>query len=786
MLAMTSIAIGIFVVGTLLGMMDLELSNMDAAHQASHPSHISLMLKTDVAPSIIAPIKTVDGVADVDTLTQFTVRYKTPHNQHWQMGTVVFRLDYTRQSYDQLSLLSGHWPKAKALAVERLSAKFAELSAGDQIEFETATGTTAFAVAGIIRHPFVKPPTFGGQLHFFIDPAEAAVFDIPVQTVRQLLIQVAPPYSADKARSVAAASRAKLSALGIEVNATLLQNPEKHWGRSFLVGINLLLTLMAWASLALSCVLILNTVAALITQQTDQIGVMKAIGARCAAIARIYLGEVFILALLALIIAIPVSLGGAYSSSRWLLDLFNIELQGFVYSTRALYCMLIGGLLAPLLAAVWPIWRGASMSVREALASYGLGADFARNGLAIWLEQKIFSRFPTLYAVALGNLFRRKARLFWTQSVLIIAGVLFMVIMSMLTSVNLTLDNELARSRYAVRLGFNTDQPAALIEEIVKQVPQTTGVELWRRLPAELAVGEQLIRQAGSLGVQLLALPVNSQMYQPLIEAGRWFEPGDAQQQVLVLNAATAELNGIKVGDNLKVKLPQQGNSFWQVIGLYRWLASSGYAVEPVYAPLEKLQALTQSDNTGSFAVLAATVNTLDEEQQYADALKQRFQDQHIGLDFYTTVSKLEDRQFTQNQFMPLTSMLLSLASLIASVGAIGLAGTLAIGVLQRTREIGVLRAIGSNSSTIFKLFMLEGFLHGFMAWLLSIPLAYAIAEPLARKLGKVMFGMQLDFTFSLVSVWLWLGLILLLVLIAAYWPARYATRIAVRESLSY
>ena len=754
--------------------------------QQSQPSHINLILKTDADFAVAGQVKAIPGVANVDTLTQFTVRFKTAKNQHWQTGTALYRPDYKVQQYDLMTLLSGHWPDDKSLAIERLSAKFGGLTQGESVEFETETGIQSFSIAGVIRHPFVKPPPFGGQLHFFIAPEAAAVFGIKPNTFRQLLVQVTQPYSEEKARLVAGKIRATLSTLGVDVNATLLQNPEQHWGRPFFSGINLILTVMAWASLALSSVLILNTIAALITQQTDQIGIMKAIGARRSTIAGIYLNIVLILSLIAIVLAVPLSLLAAFFSSRWLLDLFNIEMDGFEYSSRSLWLMIVGGLLAPLLAALWPIWRGASLSVRQAIASYGLGADFASNRFDRWLDAKVFSMLPTLYAVSMGNLFRRKARLLWTQSVLIIAGVLFIVILSLIESVNLTLDNELARSRYSVRLGFSVDQPSALIEELVRSVPQTIDVELWNRLPAELTRNDQLLRQSGSLGAQLVALPVASAMYQPLIVAGHWFEANDNDQKVLVLNAETAELNGIKLGDTININLLGRSSTGWQVVGLYRWFVGSGYAVEPVYAPLNTVQTITQSNKKSSFAVLSANVNSLSDEKKYADALKEKFQEQHIKLDFYTTIAKLEQRQYAKNQFRPITTMLLGLATLIAAVGAIGLSGALAISVLQRIREIGVFRAIGASSGAVFKLFMLEGFFHGILAWLISIPIAYVLAEPLSKKLGEVMLGIQLDFTFSLIAVWIWLGLVSVLVLLASYLPARHATRIAVRSSLSY
>lgn len=803
LLSISSLTIGILIIGMLLGMIDLQLSHLDAAHRQSRPSHISLILKSDADLAVAEQIKAIADVASVDVLTQLSARYKTPNDADWQTGTVLFRPDYLRQQFDQMTLLSGHWPQGQHLAAERLSGIAGKLESGDKIEFETPTGLTEFDVDGIIRHPFLKPPTFGGQLHFFIDADSAAAFGIKPHSFRQVLVQVSEPYSEEKARLVAGNIRSYLSQSGIGVNATLLQDPEKHWGRAFFSGINLILTVMAWASLALSSVLILNTVTALITQQTDQIGIMKSIGASRWTIAKIYFAEVLIMAMLALMLALPLSLAGAFFSSRWLLDLFNVELTGFVFSYRAITVMCAGGLLAPLLASFWPIWRGASMSVRQAIASYGLGSDFTSDRFDVWLERKLSIALPTLYAVALGNLFRRKARLFWTQCVLIIAGVLFMVILSLIASVNLTLDNELARSRYAVRLGFSADQPNSLIREVMNASPQSTALEFWQRLPAELQHNGALLKQSGSLGAQLIALPETSPMYQPLIVEGRWLSSADHEQKNLVLNAATAELNNIHVGDKINVKLfaphqkPVASTSLtrtepettapsdeWQVIGLYRWFVGSTYTVEPVYVPLSTIENITQRNQVASFALMSANINSITEEKHYTNSLKQLFQDKHIPLDVYTTIAKLEQRQFSKNQFKPVTSMLLGLASLIASVGAIGLAGTLAISVLQRTREIGVCRALGASSKTIFRLFLLEGVFHGLLAWLISIPIAYIAAEPLSHKLGEIMLGLQLDFRFSVLSVWLWLGLVLLLALLASYWPARYATRINVHDSL--
>jgi len=784
-LSIASIGVGVFCVGTLIGMIDLLLSQMDAAHRQSKPSHISMILREDVDTAVLKQIRALSGVAGVDYMTQLTVRFRESGGSDWQMGTLIVRPDYHRQRYDISSLQAGNWPSGQKIAIENLSSVSAGINIGDSVEFETNRGVRALTVEGIVRHPFVKPPKFGGQLHFFANDTTATLFDVPENSFRQLLVRVTVPYSVEKVRSVASEIHSLLGRQRIAANVTLLQDPERHWGRSFLAGINAVLQIMAMAALVLACVLIFNTVSAHISQQTDQIGVMKALGARTSTVAILYLLETLVLALLAIVLALPAGLFAAYFSSCKLLSLFNIDCHGFVYSWQAIICMVLGGLLAPLFAALGPILRGSAVTVRVAIASYGLGGDFGRNWLDRLIERFGMRFLPTLHAAALGNLFRSKPRLLLTQSVLIIAGTAFLLLTCLIASLNLTLDNEMARSRFAVRLGFSADQSTVQVEDAIASIDSTATFEAWRRLPLEMVKDKLSLKQKGALGVQLIALPTESQMYRPLIEKGRWFMPDDAGKKVLVVSADTAALNNIQPGDEIEASIGPTRQA-WKVIGIYRWLAGNNYMVEPVYAPLESIHALTGRRDVASFALLDADLSNLADEAVYLRNLRQAFEQNGIKLDVYTTHGKLEQRQFTRNQFRSVIGTLFGLAAMIAAVGGIGLSGTLAIGVLQRRREIGVLRAVGAPSPAVFRLFLLEGLLHGVVAWLISTSLAYIVAEPVAEMLGKIMFGMELDFAVYLYAIFYWLGIVLLLACLASYWPARNAANITVKKSLEY
>jgi putative ABC transport system permease protein len=189
------------------------------------------------------------------------------------------------------------------------------------------------------------------------------------------------PYSAEFARDRASEIKDRLAKEGIGVGFTSYQDPEEHWGRFFIEGINLVLQVLAVVSLFMSVILVTNTMTALITQQINQIGMIKAIGGGTGTILKIYLATVLIYGLLALLISLLPGAIVAFGISQWFLNLFNIDYDLFQISLRAVTYQAIAATLIPALAALWPVLSGAAITVREAIASYGLGGDFGFSWL---------------------------------------------------------------------------------------------------------------------------------------------------------------------------------------------------------------------------------------------------------------------------------------------------------------------------------------------------------------------------------------------------------------------
>jgi putative ABC transport system permease protein len=779
-LAVLSIAVGVFAIGAIFGMVDQLLSGMDSAHRAVTPSHIQMYLIDRIDHDTAIRLKTIKGVEDIEVTNEVTVRYKLHPEDKWKRGQMVMRDDYDEQKYDILQLKQGEWPDRNEIGIERLSSQYYGINIGDKVIFELDGTDRALPIASLIRHPFVPPPQFGGDAVFFTDAQGMERFGIPNGEFGNLKVRVTP-YSLELAQQVASEIKNRLAKEKIGVAVTFYQDPEEHWGRFFVEGLNLVLQVLAVISVFSSVVLVLNTLTALITQQTDQIGIIKAIGGKTGDIMKVYLAGVLVYGLLALLIALPLGALLAFGITQWFLNLFNIDYDVFQISTRALIYQLLAAIAAPLIVALWPILGGATITVREAIASYGLGGDFGSNWLDRTVERVGQKLLSAPYVIAIANMFRRKGRLILTQLVLITAGAMFLVVMSLTASINLTLDNEFARRNFNLFIIFDENYRIDRTVQMAEAVAGVEKAEVWFSKSASILKEGQRAKEAG-LGAELVGLPADSDFYRPLMVAGRWLQPGDGR--VVVMNQETAEENGIALGDTITLDLGNLGKNDWQVIGLYRVIFGGNFSSDTLYAPQDAVFTATKKHNEGG----SLRVRTISHEASLTGAVRDELVDRYTArnMDILFNQTGNEERTSADSQFSITTTMLLFLAIIVALVGGIGLMGSLSISVVERTREIGVMRAIGARSRTIMGMFMMEGILQGLFSWLVAVPISIVAAASLAQLLGQAMFDANLDYQYNYQAVLIWLGIILVISSLASVLPARNATQISVRDSLAY
>jgi len=268
----------------------------------------------------------------------------------------------------------------------------------------------------------------------------------------------------------------------------------------------------------------------------------------------------------------------------------------------------------------------------------------------------------------------------------------------------------------------------------------------------------------------------------PVLLEGRWLQSGD-EGSVVVNERFRETFPDLKPGDQIKMKISGEERTV-TVIGFFQMAGkSSGYLA---YTTYEYLSVVTHQNNRANSFHVVATQNNMSLEQQNALG---RAIETHLK-DYGFRVAEVEaGRSLTADTaggLNILTGFLLIMAILIAVVGSIGLAGTMSLNVLERTREIGIIRAIGASDRSVMELVMVEGLLIGLMSWILGVLLALPVSSLMANAIILALFGATADFSFTPIGVILWLVVVVILSVLASVGPARNATRLTIREVLAY
>jgi putative ABC transport system permease protein len=152
-----------------------------------------------------------------------------------------------------------------------------------------------------------------------------------------------------------------------------------------------------------------------------------------------------------------------------------------------------------------------------------------------------------------------------------------------------------------------------------------------------------------------------------------------------------------------------------------------------------------------------------------------------MGLESYAPVTILERVRFNVLMISLTTSFVALVALLVAGLG---IANTLLMSVLERTHEIGVMKAVGARDRHIQMLFLIEGALIGLMGSALGLLIAWLVSYPLdnlARRIAEKQEQAHLTQALFIFPWWLMLSVpafVTLLTMLAAVYPARRAARV--------
>jgi putative ABC transport system permease protein len=775
-----SIAVGIFAFGAILSAGNTLRNELRANYLAIVPA--SAKLHTSLFDDrMVESIRRMPGVALAEGRAGTTLRFWQRESSAWHDVQLFMLADYEVNEVNRVLPYQGEWPPPdRQLLVERNSLFLTEAQLGDELLIETPDGRQRHLRIAGLAHDMNQPPAqITGVPYAYVTEKTMDWLGLPHQYNELHLVVAEGRFDKPHILTIAHQAADKMERSGFTVFWTEVPEPGQHFVEEFLPTILLILTALGVMALVLSGFLVVNVIAAILTQQTRQIGVMKAIGARTGSIAQLYLRMVLLFGLSALLLAMPLAVMGAQVFARFVASQLNFDLVRLALTPSVLGLQTLMGILAPILAALVPILAVARLTVREAIQDQGLDSGAATPLLidrVLGALQRHIGLSRPLY-LSLRNTFRRRGRLIRTLIPLMLGGAIFMSVLSVRASLFQTLEETIVSQGFDVQLQLDQPYHIARVQQITAPVTGVDTLETWN-----IRQGVP-VRTDGSQGddVRVSALPPDTRLFQPDLVAGRWLLPNDTNAIVVPTSLVALEPTAA-LGSDLTLRIDGEEVT-WHVVGVNQ-VFQPPIAPPVVYVNQSYFwRKLGGANRTDTVRVLTTQHDPIT-HARIAQEIEDRLQNANVGIRSTRTAS--EDRRIFGERFNIITTILMIMAFLLAIVGSLGLTGAMSINVLERKREIGVLRAIGASNRSVLQIFVVEGVVIGVLSWLGALVLSQPISRALGWRIGMTFARLPLDFVYDLRAPLFWLVIVIVVAALASLLPAYNASRISVRETLAY
>jgi putative ABC transport system permease protein len=200
------------------------------------------------------------------------------------------------------------------------------------------------------------------------------------------------------------------------------------------------------------------------------------------------------------------------------------------------------------------------------------------------------------------------------------------------------------------------------------------------------------------------------------------------------------------------------------------------------YTSFDTFNELSNKVNRADLVVVRTAAASTEERQALGTWVENTYE--KAGIDVVSVLQMDDERSEIHSSFGIIIALLL-IWSCCALVG-VGDVGNQSLNVIERAREIGVIRAFGGSNRSVFRVVTLEGVAIGVMSWFFSLILAAPLTWLFCDLIGHSFLSIALGYQYSISAALLWLAIVVILAVISSALTASNAVRLTVREVLSY
>lgn len=681
--------------------------------------------------------------------------------------------NFDQMQVDQVFLRAGRFPRQGEAVIEQSARAVLGLNFGDTLTCRGSGGEPdrQFTLVGAVQTPNYPNAALLDYATLYA-PSSDVIKLLGASGGNGLALKLD---NVAEARDTVRAVSQLLDRRNIQRGSPIVRDPENFLGKRELDALLAVLSIFAIVGLVSSGFLVANTLAAIVSEQTAEIGTLKALGGTRAQVMLVYLLSALVYGLVGTGLGLAV---GAFASWQLLLfigSLLNLTIQ-FQVAPFGLALGIAVGIGVTLLAGAIPAWSATRIPVKRALESYGITPTYGVGRLDRLLRRIV--ALPPLAAMSVRNLARRKSRALVTMLVIGVAVATSLAAQAVSATVNTAIDDLFRTYRADAWVWFG-EFVGDNMRAALTTVPGVRQAEVWSLQNAWVSTDRGADNAgANAARARVWGLPSETNLYVPNLTAGRWYYANE-NDAVVISTDLVAALN-LQVGDTVQVDTGGEKRPF-RVVGIT--IDNSVFLGSEVQGKVFMPEAVVakMQGREGWATFFALGLNTHDQEGVDAqlDAISKRFNRYQLGSD-----SAAREVKGAKEQTQILTVALAAMSVLVGLIGALGVVNTITLNVLERRREIGVLRAVGASNRNVMQAFVTEGLGFGLGGWVIGVALGYPLGLALTRVMEAVLFHLNYVFTPQMVVTSLLFAL--LLTGAASLIPALAAARMTVRDVLRY
>lgn len=739
---------------------------IDASFRSGAPADLALGVDA-VQPAMLELAATHEDVAAVEARRTILTR-SAGANDDWIGTRLTILPDFQRQKVNTVHRHDGDWPAADGgIFVEQSSWALLGLKLGEPLRVRTpGGGTVTLPVAGLVHDPTVAPGFQERIVYAYVTPAAAKTLGQD-GSLDQIVVRLK-----DRALGAGRVLR-DLSEMFADAGYAIRRSeilPATHPHSILMQTMLRVLGILAAMAFVCSAALAAYVVALWMKREVRQIGIMKTIGATSGQLAFQYLALVVPVVVVITLLAVP---AGGWLGDRLIAynqHELNLDIARWSVAPAMLCAEIALSMLIPLAAMAFPVVRAARLTAREAIQDPGITAQAAPRSALARVVRVPGSRQWTF---ALRNLFRRPWRLGITLTALTVGGGLFLAANFLFTSLMRVVDRALDAQAHDVQLAFRRPIEIARLDEILKTVTDLRRAEPWQRANVRFGSTQAENGAPASLRTLAAAYPAGSQFRTFPLKSGRW--PADDEADAVVINRPAREAAGVKLGDTLTLDVDGRAAVKVRVVGTFEEFQGPGF-----YTSRQTLEAIIGPRTTTNFLLAQAAPGRVNE---LATALDLACIAANAGV---ASIDRRADRrEVMEEHFLGVIGICNLVSFAAAALGGICLAAFGSLNVLERVREIGVIRTLGATPARVTALFVVESGAVALASAALSLGLGSGLAVLLNRLIETKAFKVAIPLVIDGRAVALLFAGVLV-VMLGVWLPVSRLVRVSVREALGY